>query len=132
MSSKLFYLIAIVAVLTSCATKKHIEYVDREVVRYEVQVQHDTTVINTHDSIYHTIFQKGDTVFNTKYVERIRYRDRVVLQYDTLWRDSIRTEYRQVTVEKRIVPRWCWYSLLLCIVFIAYATIRLLKWLKVI
>jgi len=128
----LLLIILTIILLAGCATKKHIEYVDREVVRYEVQVRHDTVTVATHDSVYHTIIQKGDTVFNTKYVERIRYRDRVVLQYDTLWRDSIRTEYRTTTVEKRIVPRWCWYSLLLCIVFIAYATIRLLKWLKVI
>ena len=130
MKHLLIILLALLA--ASCATHRRVEYVDREVVRYEVQVRHDTVTLQTHDSIYHTIIQRGDTVFNTKYVERLRYRDRVVLQYDTLWRDSIRTEYRQVTVEKRIVPRWCWYSLLLCIVFIAYATIRLLKWLKVI
>ena len=125
-------IILLTFLLAGCATKKHIEYVDREVVRYEVQVRHDTVTLQTHDSIYHTIIQKGDTVFNTKYVERIRYRDRVVLQYDTLWRDSIRTELREVTVEKRVTPTWCWYCLILCLGFIALAVFRILRYFKVI
>lgn len=126
------YILLTLLLLTSCATKKHIEYVDREVVRYEVQVRHDTTVINTHDSIYHTIIQRGDTVYNTKYVERIKYLDKYVYLHDTVYRNIMQTQTVKTTVEKKVVPKWAYYSLAICVLFLIYATIRLLKWLKVI
>ena len=63
-------IIAIVLVFSSCATKTKIEYVDREVVKYKKEVVHDTLIQHTHDSVYHTVFQKGDTIYDTKYVEK--------------------------------------------------------------
>ena len=65
---KIIFAILSLFILTGCATKTKIEYVDREVVKYETKVQHDTLINNVHDSIYHTIFQKGDTIYDTKYV----------------------------------------------------------------
>ena len=68
----IFFAIMIgLCVLCSCSHGKTIEYVDREVVKYNTKEVHDTTFIDKHDSIHHTIFQKGDTIYDTKYVERI-------------------------------------------------------------
>ena len=63
----LVWTIVALVLFSSCATKKQIEYRDREVVKYVTKVQHDTLINNVHDSIYHTIFQKGDTIYDTKY-----------------------------------------------------------------
>ena len=51
-------IIAIILMFSSCATKKQIEYVDREVVKYQKEVVHDTLLQHTHDSIYHTVFHR--------------------------------------------------------------------------
>jgi len=115
----MFIIIAMCFLLSSCATKSKIEYVDREVVKYVHSVQHDTLINNVHDSIYHTIFQKGDTVYDTKYVEKTVYKDRIVHHTDTVLRDSIHKEIKEVTVVKKETPKWCYLSLL-CAPFLIF------------
>lgn len=75
--------------------------------KYVTQVQHDTTTVykntNTvlHDSIYvwkdHFIYTKGDTVYNTT----VEYKDRWKIKevHDTLYKDKIKYEYKEVPVE---------------------------------
>lgn len=113
--------------LCSCATRKSIEYIDREVVKYQKEYVHDTLIQYTHDSIYHTIFQKGDTVYDTKYIEKTKWRDNVVYKIDTVYRDSIHTQIKKATIEKKVVPKWCYYSLALCIIFIIFAIKKVYK-----
>jgi hypothetical protein len=125
-------ILSIVMVLSSCATKKQIEYVDREVVKYQKEIVHDTLIQHTHDSIYHTIFQKGDTIYDTKYVEKTKLRDRVVYKTDTCYRDAIRTQIKEKTVEKQIIPKWCYFSLVVCILFIIFAIVKLIQWVQTI
>lgn len=115
----MFIIIAMCILLSSCATKSKIEYVDREVVKYVHSVQHDTLINDVHDSIYHTIFQKGDTIYDTKYVEKTVYKDRVVHHTDTVLRDSIHKEIKKVTVVKKETPKWCYLSLL-CAPFLIF------------
>lgn len=116
--------------LVSCATKTKIEYVDREVVKYVTKVQHDTLVNNVHDSVYHTVFQKGDTVYNTKYVEKTRWRDRVVVKNDTCWRDSVVTEYKETVKEVTKIPKIYTYSLIFSIICLIFAIFKATKWLR--
>lgn len=101
--------------LASCNTVKEVEYVDRDFVHYETSVQHDTVIQNIHDSIYHTVFKVGDTVYNTKYVEKIKYRDRVAYKTDTVTKDSVQTIYKEKFVEKKSSSDW----LLFVLIFIA-------------
>lgn len=115
-------IVLIVLVFASCATKKEVEYVDRVVV----ETMHDTLISNVHDSVFHTIYQKGDTIYNTKYVEKTKYKDRIVVKTDTCYLD--RVQIREV--EKKIIPKWCYYSLLITIVLLIFASIKLYKWLK--
>ena len=122
----------IVMVFSSCATKTKVEYVDREVVKYETKIQHDTLINNIHDSIYHTVFQKGDTIYDTKYIEKTKWRDRVVVKTDTCYRDSIQTITINKTIEKRIIPKWCYYCLVVCVIFIIFAIRKLIQWLQTI
>lgn len=129
MKNFLFVIFA-TCVVCSCATRKSIEYVDREVVKYQKEVVHDTLLQHTHDSVYHTIFQKGDTVFDTKYVEKTKWRDRVVYKSDTCYRDSIQTVIKESVKEKQIIPKWCYISLLVCGLFIIFAIIKVTKWVR--
>jgi len=102
---------AIVFLLCSCKTRTVVEYRDRDVVQYVTQITHDTLVQHTHDSVFHTIYAIGDTVYNTKYVERVKWREKAVVRVDTMWRDSLVTQYKEKRVEKKIIPRWCYASL---------------------
>jgi hypothetical protein len=125
-------IITLILVFSSCATKTKIEYVDREVVKYETKIQHDTLINNIHDSIYHTVFQKGDTIYDTKYIEKTKWRDRVVVKTDTCYRDSVQTITINKTIEKRIIPKWCYYCLVVCVIFIIFAIRKLIQWLQTI
>lgn len=124
---RLLFIVLSLCLLCSCATRKSIEYIDREVVKYQKEYVHDTLIRYTHDSIYHTIFQKGDTVYDTKYIEKTKWRDNVVYKIDTVYRDSIHTQIKKATIEKQVIPKWCYYSLALCIIFIIFAIKKVYK-----
>ena len=123
--------ITLILVFSSCATKTKTEYVDRDVVKYETKIQHDTLINNIHDSVYHTVFQKGDTIYDTKYVEKTKYRDRVVVRIDTCYRDSIQTVIKGSVKEKQIIPKWCYYLLVFSIIVIIFAIVKVIRWLQI-
>lgn len=125
-------IIAIILIFSSCATKKQIEYVDREVVKYQKELVHDTLIQHTHDSVYHTVFQKGDTVFDTKYVEKTKWRDRVVVKTDTCYMDSIQTVIKESVKEQQTIPKWCYFCLAVCAIFFIFAFRKLIRWLQTI
>jgi glycerol-3-phosphate cytidylyltransferase-like family protein len=117
--------------ICSCATQKSIKYVDREVIKYQKEFVHDTLVQHTHDSVYHTVFQKGDTVYNTKYVEKTRWKDKVVYRTDTCYQDSIRTIIKESVKEKQITPKWCYYLLVFSIIVIIFAIVKVIRWVQI-
>lgn len=123
--------VTLLCLLVGCATKTKIEYQDREVIKYVTKVQHDTLVNNVHDSIYHTVFQKGDTVYDTKYVEKTKYRDRVVVKTDTCYRDSLQVRTKTEIVEKYKTPKWCYFCLGLTVLFIIFVIIKVKRWLTI-
>ena len=123
--------ITLILVFSSCATKREIQYVDRDVVKYETKIQHDTLINNIHDSVYHTVFLKGDTIYDTKYVEKTKYRDRVVVKTDTCYRDSIQTVIKESVKEKQIIPKWCYYLLVFSILFVIFAIVKAIRWIQV-
>lgn len=128
---KILFILFTILVFYSCATKTKIEYVDRDVVKYETKIQHDTLINNIHDSVYHTVFQKGDTIYDTKYVEKTKYRDRVVVRIDTCYRDSIQTVIKESVKEKQIIPKWCYYLLVFSIIVIIFAIVKVIRWLQI-
>lgn len=117
---------------TSCATKTKIEYRDRIVDHYNTIVQHDTLREHTSDSIFEKIYLKGDTVYNTKYVEKTRWRDRIVERHDTCWRDSVVTEYKETTKEVTKIPKLFWISMCFSILVIIFAVVKSIRWLQII
>ena len=120
----------VLLLFTSCRPQKEIQYVDREVIKYVTQIQHDTLITNIHDSVYHTIFQKGDTIYNTKYVSKVQYKDRIVEHIDTMYMDSVNVEYKEKVVEITKIPKWCYYSLVVCLIFIIFAIVKVYRWLR--
>lgn len=123
------YIISLI-IISSCSTHSKIEYVDREVVRYETREIHDTLIRDTHDSIYHSILQVGDTIYNTKYVEHTIYKDKIVYVRDTIRNDSIIIKVKENTIEKKVVPKWCWYCLVFCIIFAIFVGIKVYRWIR--
>lgn len=119
----------VIFLFSSCATKTKIEYVDREIVKYEYKTNVDTILENTHDSIFQIIYQKGDTVYNTKYLEKTKYKYKYLCYTDTIYKDSIQTLYKQVVTEKKIIPKWCYSSLAVWLLLLIFATYKVYKWL---
>ena len=125
-------IIAVIMLFSSCATKTKIEYRDREVVKYNKSYVHDTTFVEKHDSVYHTIFQKGDTVYDTKYVERTRWRDNIVVKKDTCWRDSIVTIKKETVKEVTKIPKLFKIAFVFSILVVIFAIVKLIRWLQII
>jgi len=124
------FVIFVILSLSSCATRKVIEYRDRDVNHYITKVEKDTITQHTRDSIYYEIIQKGDTVYATKYKEKYIYLDKIQIRRDTCWRDSIVTQYKENIKEVRKIPKIYKYSLGFSIFFIIFALLKLVGWLK--
>lgn len=127
----LVILIITTLLLSSCSTKTKIEYRDRDVNHYITQYVHDTLRLETKDSTYHFVKVVNDTVFDTKYVERTKWREKVVERHDTCWRDSVVTEYKEKIKEVTKVPKLYSYALIFSILVLIYGLIKLAKWLKI-
>lgn len=115
--------VGILIFLSSCATKTNVEYVDREVVRYESKIQIDTLINNVHDSIF--VERNGDTVFVNRWHTVIK--EKIKERIDTCWRDSVRTETKEKIVEKQKIPKWCYGSLVVCLLFIIFAITKFFR-----
>ena len=123
--------IVMLNVLTSCSLLEKIEYRDRVVDHYITNVVHDTLIDKTTDSVYVNVYTKGDTVFNEKYKERTRWRDKIVERHDTCYKDSIVIEYKETTKEVVKIPKIYSLSLWFSIVCIIFAIVKLTRWLRI-
>lgn len=116
--------------ITSCKTTTRVEYKDRYIDRYITQVQHDTLLEKVTDSVYFEVIQKGDTIYKTKYKEVIKWRDRVVEEIDTCYKDSIITEYKESVKEIKYVPKIYKISMAISILLLIFALVKLALWLR--
>jgi len=130
MVKKIILFVFLVLSFTSCKTISRVEYCDRVDTLRIVELTHDTTIIERHDSVYHEVIQNGDTVYDTKYVERTKYKDRIVTKIDTCWRTKIDTQITEKVVEKRYIPKWCYFCLGIIIFMVIFAIIKLVLWLR--
>lgn len=129
---KLLLIASVCFMLVGCITKKQIEYVDRDVNHYITNVVHDTLREKVTDSVFYSIIQRGDTIFSTKYVERTKWKERVVEKHDTCFRDSVRTEYKEVVKEVTKTPKIYKFSLIFSIIVIIFGLYKFARWLKII
>lgn len=131
MQTAIFVIVALM-LFTSCATRKVVEYRDRDVNHYITNTVHDTLIDKTTDSVYFEVKVKGDTVHQTKYKEKTKWRDRVVYKTDTCYKDSIQTVIKESVKEKQIIPKWCYFCLVVCAIFLIFAFRKLIQWLQII
>lgn len=103
----LFFLILIMAAascftLTGCTSVKYVPVgsVTHDSI-YISRLQRDS--IHVHDSIYMEVKTKADTVYQTKYVQKVVYRD--ALRTDTLLVERVDTIRIPVPVERKL-SRW--------------------------
>ena len=123
--------ITLILAFSSCATKTQIEYRDRVVDHYITKEVHDTLRENTTDSVYFEVVVKGDTVYKTKYKEKIMWRDRIVERHDTCWRDSVVTEYKEKTKEIVKYPKTYWWFLGISLISVIFAIVKIVRWLQI-
>lgn len=116
---------------SSCASKKIIEYKDRDVNHYITQVLHDTLIDKKTDSIYYEVLVRGDTVYKTKYREKTQWRDRIVEKHDTCWRDSVVVQNKNTIKEVVKIPIIYKFSLFLSIIFCIFVIIKFVRWLQI-
>lgn len=90
-------IVTIVAGLTSCKTCVPIVEV-RDSVRVEYKL--DSVYVYQHDSIFRDRWRNGDTIFVQVEKWQTRYKDKIVLQHDT-----IRTNELQVQ-QVEVVPKF--------------------------
>ena len=126
------FIVIVACSFVSCITKTKVEYRDRDVNHYITNEVHDTLRIEVKDSTYHLIRVVNDTVYDTKYVERTRWRDRAVERHDTCWRDSLVTEYKETVKEVTKIPKLYSISLVFSFLMIIFALIKFTKWLKIV
>lgn len=136
-------------ILTSCKTVREVqtEYIDRYVhdsiyidkvdTLVRVDVQRDSVLL--HDSVFVSVFQRADTVFNTR--EVWKYRDRVSIKHDTIKDVRIDVQYREridtAYIDKEVVrteyvkkPLSWWQKALLWAGGVSLVVCGLLLWLK--
>lgn len=80
---------------------------------------HDTLIERYSDTV--SIDRGGDTVFKTV----IKWREVEKIKHDTISSTQVIKEPYEVTVEKKVVPSWCWWLLAVVVVFVGYKIVRL-------
>ena len=102
----------------TCECLPSVEYRDSIVTRY----QHDTIQTYENDSVF--ILIKGDTVWREHW--SIRYRDRVVVRHDTIYKDR----QSEVVRTERVVPGYyrsvSWAFWVLVALLVVAAAVRIL------
>ena len=123
-------LVFVCLIFAGCRTTTTSENNNSDVVQYVTKVEHDTLFERMVDSVYFEVRQKNDTIFQTKYKEVIRWKDRVKIQIDTFYRDSIVVEYKENVKEVIYIPKIYRYSLYITIILVIFAIVKIAIWLK--
>jgi hypothetical protein len=136
MGSKIRIFIIILFLLATCVggcgVTSNSNLIQNDSTRVELRYLHDTLISHKIDSVFVNQYMRGDTVFRDKVSERIRYRDRIVYQKDTVVRYKINTQIVKQETVKKIVPKWCWYLLAANLLIVAFFALKTyLKWKKI-
>ena len=116
--------------LGSCKTTSKIEYRDVVVDNYITKEVHDTLKEFVTDSVFLEVITKGDTVYKTKYKEKIKWKEKIVERTDTCWRDSIITQYKEITKEVKRIPTFFWICFVISSIILTFAFAKFILWIK--
>lgn len=118
MGATILLLLWLLSGCKTCECLPSVEYRDSIVTRY----QHDTIQTYEKDSVF--ILIKGDTVWREHW--SIRYRDRVVVWHDTIYKDR----QSEVVRTERVVPGYyrgvSWAFWVLVALLVVAAAVRIL------
>lgn len=118
MGATILLLLWLLSGCKTCECLPSVEYRDSIVTRY----QHDTIQTYEKDSVF--ILIKGDTVWREHW--SIRYRDRVVVRHDTIYKDR----QSEVVRTERVVPGYyrsvSWAFCVLVALLVVAAAVRIL------
>lgn len=103
-------------IMQSCTTVRTVTEYRDSVVYVGV---HDTLIERYSDTV--SIDRGGDTVFKIV----IKWREVEKIKHDTISKTQVIKEPYEVTVEKKVVPSWCWWLLAVVVVFVGYKVARL-------
>ena len=114
----LFIAFLCLVILSSCSSLTKVEYVYRDVIKTEIkyETKHDSVFV--HDSVYHTVIQKGDTVYDTKVIEKTKYKEMIKYRDSIAVKDSVVYIDKVKTIEKKTIPSWCYFFIFLSILLI--------------
>lgn len=82
-------IIVLSAVVSSCKTQSFTQHHENDSVR--VQTRIDSIYIYERDSVFVDRYVKADTVFLTRTIERVKYKDAIRLQHDTIMQTKTET-----------------------------------------
>lgn len=114
--------IALLLCFSGCRTVQPIAH-SRDSVR--VEVRHDSVYVLQRDSVYVDRWRNGDTVFVTLERWRTEYREKIVMQHDTVAAERVQV------VTERYVPKYYtrtsagFWALL--VIVLAFAAIKIAK-----
>ena len=135
----------LILLLSSCSTIKYVPIENDTVTNVKDSiVWHDSTIVNyiTKERVvdigpqYDTLLLETDYAKSMSYVDtthhalrgEIENKDTVPLKKEIKWKEKIieievikEVEVPiEVTVEKKIIPKWCWYSVIFNVIVLCY------------
>ena len=116
MEKKYLYVLLILSMLTvSCKTYQASSESNKTDIERSERNERDSIVIR--DSVIVRI--AGDTVYKDRW--HTEYKDRIVQQVDTVVQVDERVV--ETVVEKKIIPKWTWYCVGVCVFLIVVLVI---------
>lgn len=112
----MWFVFFLLFILQSCTSVRTVTEYRDSVVYVGV---HDTLIERYSDTV--SIDRGGDTVFKTV----TKWREVERIKHDTISKTQVIKEPYEVTVEKKVVPSWCWWLLAVVVVFVGYKITRL-------
>lgn len=108
-------ILAIAVLLIGCKTQSVVLPQSRDSV--SIQTRLDSIYIYERDSVFVDRYVKSDTVFLTRTIERVKYKDVFRLQHDTI----MQTEMQTIVQTERYIPKfyktctWLFFGLVILI-----------------
>ena len=131
----------LILLLSSCSTIKYVPIKNDTVTNVKDSiVWHDSTIVNyiTKESVVDIVPQYDTLLLETDYAKSMSYvdtthhmlrgeienKDTVPLNKEIKWKEKIIEKEVikevEVPVEKKIIPKWCWYSVIFNVIVLCY------------
>ncbi|MBR1809838.1 MAG: hypothetical protein IJ776_10690 [Paludibacteraceae bacterium] len=113
-----FALLIVIVLTASCRSQQTLTEALSD-IKTERRQEYGKDSIVIRDSIVYRVAR--DTVYRERW--RTEYKDRYVERVDTLVQE--RERLVETVVEKKVIPKWCWWCVALCALCILFLIIRI-------